>query len=528
MGMETPGNRIGPMIGILALMALGVLFGWLISQGITGLPIYIVFGIMMALFTVWKPEVGIFSYLTYYNLIPVIPESLRLPGFDSGDSRIFGLNATNAILLVVVAVWTIRFGTIRRKWLRIGPFGKLILFYMAWMTFAFALAIYVAFTDPYADPLPFYIAKWRSLMIPAVLAFMVLQTEVDEKYLKRMLNLLVVVMLTGLAMGLYLVFFHTGPLDVKYYLRILPVDLIYLVPLFGILLAFFTISRSNMIVRIAMLTLALLTALPIGYSQRRGVYLAIVMEIVVLGYLLVRYNRRYLVGALVVVGISVVVGSVALPRVVEERVTETFIDPSSGKERIEGSAYARIDYAEVGLTIVEQRWWSMVWGSGTSVASTALTRRVIGHGRSLHNTWIESFIDYGIIGVVLFVAIYVGQFQMLNILVLTRKTYYTGLGLGLGAFLISVQGWAFTHTYGFDDQLPTMLWVIAALITGQLRPGGAFADLELPDGRLGKELLGYARDARPEGVMRGERAKPVPRGHRTGDGVSSVTGTATA
>jgi len=496
--IESLPSRGGMLAVLFGVLGIGIFFGWALGTGVTGLSIYVLESVLLLVLTLYQLSFGIFIFLLLMHVVPLIPASLRLPGVALADVYVFGLNVSNLVLLILMVSWGIRFVASRQGFRPLGPFGKLVVLHMAWITFSLLRTLMLGLLLPgqaHMDRPTALIAVWRSNMIVPVISFLIMQTAITPRYFIAIIRLYMTVMIIGIIWGLSPIVNFSGEIGlISAQLRRAAVDIALLVPFFGVVVVLFVVSKKAL-PRMVWIALACIAVLPVAYLRRRGIYLTTAIELIMASLFLVKLNRRYAFRVAVLLLITVAAGVLFMPHVVFDRIAYSYAyDPVSHEYVVDSSIEKRFIFWRVALDVLKRQWWMIPWGHGLGM-SRVFMRDYIGRGMSVHNFWLQSLVDFGVIGVAIIIAVYVAQFRICRAMWRASNTLVMAFGISLAAFIIADQGTKLAHTFAFTGELQMMVWVISALATTQLRPGGILAESRLPDGRLGKELLGYSPDA---------------------------------
>jgi len=492
-GTTGASSRIWLIVGVLGVVGLALFMGWAVGVGITGLPIYALVILILLTLMMINPATGPFAFLAAVHILPFLPPSITSPGYTT-EVYVFGLSATNALLLMLAGSWFMRFAVAQRVTLPMGPVGKVVLIFLAFMTVSMIRSVLIRTYFPapaIRETALNYVAYWRAGVIAPLFALLIMQTHINKRHFMLILKLYAIVMIMGVLAGVEIVADTSGESMLTAHLRGAPLNLgILMIPFYGIAVTMILLD-SRMIHRLFWLALMLLATIPVGYLHRRGTYVAILAEVIIVFIYLIkdRKSNKMMVAFLFLV--IVAVGVFFMPETIIERVQYTFYDPSSGVERFDPSVGVRFLLWGVAVKKILETWWIALVGLGFARAPS-VTREALGSGLSIHNTYLQEFLDHGIPGIALMIACYVVLFRMFRLMRNAPEPLAAAFGNALMAFTISIQLWNIAHSTSVSEgQHGMMLWVIAALVTTQLHPGGMFADMRLPDGRLGKELLGY-------------------------------------
>ncbi len=495
------------ILGIFAIISVALLQGVAIGVGEYTIALIAINAIAITIFTLVRPEFGIFFYLIIMHFERFLPLEYQPSRYVEGIG--FGLNVSNLILLLVFGSWIVRLVLTRDRadlWLPSGRFGKLVVLYLAMVTFATAnvLVAKMVLRVPYMWEGPtFFIALWRNAVLVPLLAIVIMQSKLSPRFVNRLAMLYIIAMV---ALGVWSVVtlvqaFVSGAIyhEIAAILRGAPIDLAMTSLAFvGVCVAMIILSRGSITRFLWLIPLVAILA-AIAYMQRRATYIGVVLEFLVVLYIIGRRDHRYrpAVNAALVVG--AIAAAIATPIVVIDRLAYT-VQVVGGEYTLEGSAAIRLKLWGLVFSGMIERWWSILWGNGWAFASTAFTRaRGVG-GLSVHNLWLESFVDVGLVGVFLIASVYVEIFRIHYALALhSHRRLLVSFSISIASLVIAVQIWLLAHSSGLGGQYGTLLFIWTAAYIPLMRPGGPLARMYLPLHKCtGMEYLRYDPRDYPE------------------------------
>lgn len=495
------------VLGIFAIISIALLQGVAIGVGEYTLALIAINAVAITIFTLIRPEFGIFFYLIITHFERFLPLEYQPSQYVEGIG--FGLNVSNLILLLVFGSWIVRLVLTRERkslWFPSGRFGKLIVLYLAMVTFALAnvLVAKMVWRVPYMWEGPmFFLQQWRNAVLVPLLAIVIMQSKLSPRFLNRLAVLYVVAMVALAVWSIVTLAqaFASGAIyhEIASILRGAPIDLqITSLAFVGVCVAMIILSKG-MIARFLWIIPLIAILAAIAYMQRRATYIGVVLEFLVVLYIIGHRDRRYrpAVNAALVVG--AIAAAIATPIVVIDRLAYT-IQVVGGEYTLEGSAAIRLRLWGFVFSGMIERWWSILWGNGWAFASTAFTRaRGVG-GFSIHNLWLEVFIDAGLIGVFLIASLYVEIFRIHFAIALhNHQRLLVSFSVAIASLVIAVQIWLLAHSAGLGGQYGTFLFIWTAAYIPLMRPGGPFARMYLPLHKCtGMEYLGYDPQDYPE------------------------------
>ena len=506
------------VLGIFAIISVALLQGVAIGVGEYTLALIAFNAIAITIFTLVRPEFGIFFYLIIMYFERFLPLEYQPSRYVEGIG--FGLNVSNLILLLVFGSWIVRLVLTRDRkslWLPSGRFGKLVVVYLAMVTFALLNILFARMVlhVPYLWESPTYlISLWRNAVLVPLLAVVIMQSKLSPRFVNRLAALYVVAMVALAVWSVVTLVqaFASGAIyhEIAAILRGAPIDLAMTSLAFvGVCVAMMILSKGPIARFLWLIPLVAILA-GIAYMERRATYIGVVLEFLVVLYIIGRRDHRYrpAVNAALVVG--AIAAAIATPIVVIDRLAYT-VQVVGGEYTLEGSAAIRLKLWGFVFSGMIERWWSIPFGNGLAFASSAFTRSAGFGGFSVHNMWLNAFVDYGIFGVIVIALIYYEIFR-LHYATARQSTDRTivAFSLSIAAIIIAVQPWVLTHTAGFGGQYGTLLFVWTAAYIPLMRSGGPLARMYLPLHKCnGTEYLGY--DPRDDSEIDGDVEDPIRR-----------------
>lgn len=185
--------------------------------------------------------------------------------------------------------------------------------------------------------------------------------------------------------------------------------------------------------------------LAILLTGSRGALLATIAALAVIPWTLNQLRPSMRVAAVVILLGAGAIAVAFVPSLVFQRLSTT------GSEISEGTLSGRLAVWESGLRVVPGRPLQGYGPGGWFVAAGSVFGRI----RAPHSTWLSILVEEGIIGVLLFISIFLAMLPRLRVL----PTFERRIGLTLLATLIIVitpLGWDTTKA----------LWIILALLAG--------------------------------------------------------------
>ncbi len=490
-GIVRPVSGIWPLVAIITIGTIAVLLGWSISEGMTGLPIYVLQGLALFSFAMVSPSVGLTFFFLIVHVLAFIPVDILLPGSRT-EFYVFGLSAANVVFLVLVLAWWMRFIVVQREFLPMGPVGKVLIIFTGFVTVNLLRTLVVrAFFGAY-DPVTLfgYLSLWRSSITVPLFAFMVINTQFSQRTFRFVLWAYVILVCFGTSFCLLEILRYSGSKALLSELRSMPVGLEMLaLPVVTVGLYMATHLR-NLVGRAVWIILVVVAVLPILYLQRRAAYITLLLQgILTFAYLVKEAKSRRAIVIVLLAGAAV--GMVYyLPHEVIDRVTYTFFDPTSGTQRLDPSGAMRLRFWRVFLDPITHDWWILLTGVGFG-RSVVVMRESIGTGLSFHNTWMVDVIDGGIWLLIIHVMVLLTFFRTFRIMQRHPDPLVKSFASGLMISIVAAIPYSWLHELSMNvGQYAMMLWFIASLVMVQTRPGGMFADMRAPDGRTGREIVG--------------------------------------
>jgi len=492
-GIVRPVSGIWSLVAIIAISTIAVLLGWSISEGMTGLPIYVLQSLALFSFVVVSPPVGLTFFFLIVHALAFIPLDILLPG-STTEFYVFGLSAANVVLLVLVLAWWMRFMVVQREFLPMGPVGKILIVSVVFggVNLLRSIIIRAFLNTSGPDTIVNYLSMWRTGMIVPIFAFMVLNTHIGERTFKFVLWSYVVLISVGILVGFAEVLEYVGDPALKSRLSEAPLDLALMTPTIITVALYMAAHTRSIIARLLWVVPLILMVLPVAYLHRRGSYSAVVLQGVLTFLYLLREKKSHKATVILLL-IGAVAGLVYyMPQTIIDRVMYSFYDPT-GKERLDPSIGIRFTLWTAALKRFKEDWWITLIGLGFD-RSVTISRQAVGSGLSLHNAYLADVADGGVVLLGIHLASLVILFRTFRFMAKSSDLLVRAFAVALMISLIAAQPWYLFHGMSFAaGQYMMMLWFIASLVTIQMRPGGMFADVQLRDGRLGRELLGYPR-----------------------------------
>jgi hypothetical protein len=502
------------ILGIGVVLIIALVQGYTIGTGDWDISIFLFQGIALLIFAFIRPEIGILLYLTMYHFEEFLPVEMRSANI-LGD-RTFGLNARNIILLIILGSWFSQFilklRNNQRNILPVGPFGRAVTYYVLYH-FVSLFIIYISVNTTsspwFYSPMRFYISTFRSQIVLPVIALLVTQIELGPGIVKRIGWFYGFCFVGMVWWGLYAILFAPtiglNEYDVARELRESPISIELLsIAFFGVALALIVISKHQFVRFCAVIALFLILLCG-AYLRRRAWYLAVVIEAVLVVYFLMRKDRKHRPAAMltfIILGLAI---AVYVPVVVIERIGET-VTVVGSEVRVESSVSLRFVLWESAIRALYERWFNILWGNGIGISSTAIPRMHGLAGLSVHNQWLSTLVESGIIGVVISIMVYTEVFRISRkILMSSDNSFTVAIFAAIAANVFAVQMWLFTHATGFDSQLSTFYFVWIGVFVTRMRPGGPLAHSRFTDGTLAIEYLGYRLEDHPEIVAKAEQ-----------------------
>jgi O-antigen ligase len=511
-------------LGTGVVLIIALIQGYTIGTGDWDVSIFLIQGVALLVFAFIRPEIGIFLFLTIHHFEEFLPEEMRSANILG--SRTFGLNARNIIALIILGSWFSQFilklRSEQRNILPVGRFGRIVTYFVLY-NFISLLITFVAINTTsspwFYDPIRMYTSSLRAQTVLPIIALLVTQIELGPGIVKR-LWWFYGICFVGMAWGgLYTILFASSlgfnEYDVAKELRGSPISIELLsTAFFGVALALIVVSKRQFVRFSAAISLFLILLCG-AYLRRRAWYLAVVIEAVLVMYLLMRKDRKHRAAAMltfILLGLAI---AVYVPVVVIERIGET-ITVVGSEVKIESSVSLRFVLWENAIRTLYERWFNIMWGNGIGIASTAIPRMSGLPGLSVHNLWLETLLDKGIIGVVITIMVYTEVFRISKKILMSSDSPYTiAIFSAIAANVFAIQMWLFTHTSGFSTQLAIFYFVWIGVYVTRMRPGGPLAHSRFPDGTLAIEYLGYRPEDHPEIVAKAEQLEGEQEQHRT-------------
>lgn len=497
-GLAGPAQNIGPLVALVILGVIAIFLGWSVATGMSGVSIYGLEVLALFILTTAKPAIGLVSFFILSSVLAFVPVDVLMAGTTT-EYYIFGLSAINVVLLVLVLAWGLRFIVVQREFLPAGPIGKILVIFMAFTSVNLVRTLITrVFLDIHnPDTVLSYVALWRAYMIAPIFVFMVLNTHVSARMFRFVLWSYVAIVSIGIAFAFAEVLEYSTSAKLAVLLRGAPVDLQLMTAPMVTVGLFMIVRGRNLLARLFWVGLLVLMVVPVAYLHRRATYLVVLLQgLLTFMYLMKSKASNKIVVALLFAGATF--GLVYyMPQTIIDRVTSTFYAPS-GEEVLDSSVSVRFRLWEVWIDAVREDPWILLVGMGLG-RSDVITRRGFGQGLSFHNAWLSDVAEGGILLLAIHIASLVIFYRTFRFMAQSPVPIVKAFGVALMISIFTVQPWAMTHNFSVSSGPYVMMsWFVGALATVQMRPGGMFADVRGPDGRMGMEILGLSSGKRTE------------------------------
>ena len=486
------------LVAVGGMLALAVVFGWAVGEGLTGLPMFAMVLIgTLATMLMW-PNAGLIGLVLFYCGAGFLPQS----GYTT-QTYVTGLNAINITFISLMAAWAVGFFVSRRKLRPLGSYGKLLIAYMVIVgigTLRGTMRNWGGLPD--LSPLVNALPELRIMYLIPITVLFIIQTDLTRGGLVFLLYGFVAIFVASFGWQTHTILTSNASYGMlRHILAEGPGALTLAIGFFCVAAAILILTRSKW-ARAFWIGAVILGAYPFVYQQGRAIYLSVFVGLVVTVMILAkgnRQNRSVGIALLIAVGLAVT----AFAPMVIARLKFAFYDPS-GTQRVDPSIGVRFEIWEGVLKTVVENPMLLLVGGGAGMENI-VSRQYIGHGLGSHNTWLAALLRYGLGYHVIVITLLVKQYRVLRAVVdSSESNIIRGFAAGFAGSLIGYQVHLMTHQVFPVGRYEMMMWSVAAIAISHMMPGGIFADLKLPDGRPAASLAGIhiepTRRPEPEAI----------------------------